>query len=79
MAIHRFYEWFYLAVIKWRLTLASNDAQKREGSTMSHAGVVNQILMRHVTDAVIAKANEEIRNFEQVPLLLRGSPTCYGA
>lgn len=57
-----------LATNKARLILLSNNANSSEGTIKVCAQVVNQILRRYVTYAVIAKADEEIRNFEHVPL-----------
>lgn len=54
-----------LADIKARSTLLSNDANRHKGTITTYVEVVNHVLRRYATDAVIAKADEEIRNFKQ--------------
>lgn len=49
--------------INARLNLSSNDANRHAGTIKTYSEVVNQLLAYYTTDAVIAKANEEIRNF----------------
>lgn len=48
-------------VTEW-LTLFSNDANKQNGTIKSWKGFVNHLLRRSATDAVVIKADEEIRN-----------------
>lgn len=58
-----------LAVIKARLTLSSNDTSMHKGLIMSYAGVVNHLLRRYCTEAIIAKTDEKIRSFKQGALI----------
>lgn len=54
-----------LAATKVRWTLLSNDANRHEGAIKFYARVVKHLLRSYETDAVIAKAGEEICNFKQ--------------
>lgn len=58
-------------------TLFLSDAISNEGTIMTYAEVVKQLLTRYATDAVIAKADKKIRNFEQGPSVFGVSPKCY--
>lgn len=53
-----------LATMKAWLTLSSNNANRHEGTSTSYEDVINLLLMRYVTNAVIGKADEEISTFK---------------
>lgn len=46
--------------IKARSRLSFNDANKHEGTNTAYAGVVNYLLSRYTTDAVVAKNIKKI-------------------
>lgn len=52
------------AAIKAQFILSTKDAKRYDGTILSYDGVVNHLLRRYETEAVIAKAVEEIRNFK---------------
>lgn len=53
-----------LAVVKMRLALSSNEANRHEGTTTPYVKVVNHLLRRYATDTVAAKAEEKLCNFK---------------
>lgn len=54
-----------LATVKSRFTFSSNDANRHEETIKIYAKVVSHILRQYATDAVIARADEKIRNLKQ--------------
>lgn len=54
-----------LSAIKPWLALSPNDTDENDGTITCNTAVVNYLLKRYATDAVIEKAEEEIRNIEQ--------------
>lgn len=54
-----------LAAINARMNSSSIDDSWHEGKITTYAGVVNHVIRRYATDAVIAKVIDSIRNFKQ--------------
>lgn len=50
------------------MNLSSNDGIGHGGTITSYTGVLKHLLRRYVTNAMIAKADEETRNFRKASL-----------
>lgn len=54
-----------LAVIKTPSTLSWNDANRHERTITTYVQVVSHLLRRYATDAVTARADEEMFNIKE--------------